>query len=52
MVIQHGKVKGAICIGETDLSEVLENLIMDGLDVSAFGPEIVSGSVDLDDVFD
>ena len=52
VVIQHGKVKGAICIGETDLSEVLENLIMDGLDVSAFGPEIVSGSVDLDDVFD
>jgi hypothetical protein len=52
VVIQHGKVKGAICIGEMDLSEVLENLILDGLDVSAFGSDIISGCVDLDDVFD
>jgi NADPH-dependent 2,4-dienoyl-CoA reductase/sulfur reductase-like enzyme len=52
VVIQHGKVKGAICIGKTDLSEVLENLILDGLDVSAFGADIISENVDLDDIFD
>ena len=52
VVIQDGKVKGAICIGHTEPSEVLENLIMDGLDVSAYGSDIVSGSLDLEDVFD
>ena len=49
---KDGTVKGAICIGHTDTSEVLENLIMDGLDVSAYGSDIVSGSLHLEDVFD
>jgi NADPH-dependent 2,4-dienoyl-CoA reductase/sulfur reductase-like enzyme len=52
VVIQGGKVKGAICIGETGLSEVLENLIMDGLDVSSYGADILSHQLDLDDLFD
>ena len=52
VVLQGGRVKGAICVGETttDLSEVLEHLILDGLDVSAFGDEILT--IDLEDVFD
>ena len=50
VVLQGGRVKGAICIGETDLSEVLEHLILDGLDVSAFGDELLT--IDLEDIFD
>jgi hypothetical protein len=52
VALQGGRIKGAICIGDTDLSETLENLIMDGLDVSDYGPDILDPAMDLDDVFD
>ena len=43
---------GAVLIGNTEYEEVFENLILDGLDLSAFGPELLSPDVDLDQVFD
>ena len=52
VVLKDGKVKGAICIGDTGLEETLENLIMDGIDVSCFGPDILDPDCDLDDIFD
>lgn len=30
----------------------MENLILDGLDVSQYGPSILDPDVDLDDIFD
>lgn len=52
VVIQDGRVRGAVCIGETGLEETLENLILDGIDVSAFGADILDPDVGIDDVFD
>lgn len=52
VVLKDGKIKGAICIGDTGLEETLENLIMDGIDVSCFGPDILDPECDLDDIFD
>ena len=52
VVLKHGRIKGAICIGETGLEETLENLIMDGIDVSSFGPHILDPDCDLYDIFD
>lgn len=44
--------QGAILIGETDLEETFENLILDGLDLSAIGPHILNPDIELDHVFD
>lgn len=52
VLLKNGKIKGAICIGETGLEETLENLIMDGIDVSSFGPDLLDPDCGLDDIFD
>lgn len=39
-------------IGETDLEETFENLILDGLDLSAYGPVLLDPEVELDHMFD
>lgn len=52
VVLHDGRVRGAICIGETGLEETLENLILDGIDVSAFGADILDPDAGIDDVFD
>lgn len=36
----------------TDLDETLENLILDQLDVSAYGPELLDPEAELDHIFD
>lgn len=51
-VIQGGRVRGALLIGEVDAAETFENLILNGLDVSRFGVELVDPTVDMDDYFD
>ena len=35
-----------------DLEETMENLVMDGLDVSQYGPALLDPDVELDHVFD
>eukprot|EP00894_Picocystis_sp_ML_P005256 jgi/Pico_ML_1/55773/g1415.t1 len=42
--------KLCICTGE--LEEVFENLILDKLDLSPFGPDLLDPRVDLDAIFD
>ena len=39
-------------IGDTDLEETFENLILDGLDLSGYGAAILDPDVELDHVFD
>lgn len=51
-VLQNGKLQGAILIGETDLEEMCENLILDQLDLSPFGDDILNPDIDIDDYFD
>lgn len=53
VVVERGRVRGALLIGDADLSETYENLILDRLDVSHIAlAELVDPSVDLEDYFD
>jgi NADPH-dependent 2,4-dienoyl-CoA reductase/sulfur reductase-like enzyme len=52
VVIEGNKLRGAILIGDTELSETYENLILDGLHVGHLGAELVDPSIDLADYFD
>lgn len=43
---------GAVLIGETELEETFENLILDGLDLSMYGPALLDPHMELDHIFD
>ncbi len=51
-MLKDGKVKGAILIGETDLEETFENLILNQTDVGHLGEELLNPDVDIEDYFD
>lgn len=51
-VMQNGRLQGAILIGETDLEEMCENLILDQIDLTPFGDDILNPDIDIDDYFD
>ncbi|XP_041972820.1 pyridine nucleotide-disulfide oxidoreductase domain-containing protein 1 [Aricia agestis] len=51
-VIKDGRLQGAILIGETDLEEMCENLILDQIDLTPFGDDILNPDIDIDDYFD
>ncbi|XP_050677087.1 pyridine nucleotide-disulfide oxidoreductase domain-containing protein 1 [Leptidea sinapis] len=51
-VLKNGKLQGAILIGETDLEEMCENLILDQIDLTLFGDDILNPDIDIDDYFD
>lgn len=52
VLLLRGKMQGAVLIGETDLEETFENLILDCLDLSGYGPELLDPDIELDHVFD
>lgn len=43
---------GAVLIGETDLEEAFENLILDGLDLSSYGPALLDPDLEIGHIFD
>ncbi len=45
-------MRGAVLIGETELEDTFENLILDGLDLSCYGPALLDPNIELDHVFD
>jgi NAD(P)H-nitrite reductase large subunit len=51
-VVHQGRVQGALLIGETDLEETFENLILNQIDVSPFGENLINPDIDIDDYFD
>lgn len=51
-VLKDGRLHGAILIGETDLEEMCENLILDQIDLTPFGDDILNPDIDIDDYFD
>lgn len=51
-IIVDGRVKGAILIGETGLEETTENLILNQLDVSGYGDDLLDPNIDIEDYFD
>ncbi|XP_059470372.1 pyridine nucleotide-disulfide oxidoreductase domain-containing protein 1 [Neocloeon triangulifer] len=52
LIISNGKVHGAVLIGNTELEETCENLILNQLDVSALGDDLLNPDVDIEDYFD
>jgi NAD(P)H-nitrite reductase large subunit len=52
LVLQNGRVVGAILIGETDLEETFENLILNQIDVSMLGEDLLNPDIDIEDYFD
>ena len=51
-VMKQGKMQGAILIGETDLEETFENLILNQMDLSNYGEELLNPDIDIEDYFD
>ena len=52
LVVFKGKVVGALLLGDTELEEVFENLILDRLDVSGLGMDLLDPNIDIGDYFD
>lgn len=51
-ILVDGRLQGAILIGETGLEETTENLILNQLDVSLYGDDLLNPDIDLEDYFD
>lgn len=51
-VLENNKLQGALLIGDTDLEETCENLILNQLDLSPFGDDILNPDIDIEDYFD
>jgi NAD(P)H-nitrite reductase large subunit len=51
-VMKNGRMQGAILIGETDLEETFENLILNQMDLSIYGEDLLNPDIDIEDYFD
>lgn len=52
LIVLNKKIIGAMLIGDTDLEEVYENLILNELDVSSYGMSLLDPNIDIEDYFD
>ncbi|XP_069819823.1 pyridine nucleotide-disulfide oxidoreductase domain-containing protein 1 [Dendropsophus ebraccatus] len=52
VVLHGGRMMGAVLIGDTDLEETFENLILNGMDLSAYGEDLLDPNIDIEDYFD
>lgn len=52
LVLRNGRIQGALLIGETDLEETFENLILNQIDVSQYGEDLLNPDIDIEDYFD
>ncbi|XP_022167553.1 pyridine nucleotide-disulfide oxidoreductase domain-containing protein 1 isoform X2 [Myzus persicae] len=52
LVLQNGRVVGAMLIGDTDLEEMCENLILNKIDVTNLMDDLLDPNIDIDDYFD
>ena len=52
VLLLRGRMMGAVLVGETGLEETFENLILGGVDLSRFGPELLDPEFDVADYFD
>lgn len=51
-VLRDGRLQGAVLIGNTDLAETCENLILNQLDLTPYGDDILDPNIDIEDYFD
>ncbi len=52
VVLSGGRMVGAVQIGETDLEETFENLILNQMDLTPYGEELLNPDIDIEDYFD
>lgn len=52
VLMLKGTMIGAVLIGETEMEEAFQNLILDQLDLSDLGPSILDPDTEVDHVFD
>ena len=52
LIVKEGRAQGALLIGDTNLEETFENLILTQLDLSGYGDELLDPSIDIEDYFD
>ncbi|XP_077026362.1 pyridine nucleotide-disulfide oxidoreductase domain-containing protein 1 [Tamandua tetradactyla] len=52
VVMQNGRMMGAVLIGETDLEETFENLILNQMNLSSYGEGLLDPNIDIEDYFD
>ncbi|KAG7215937.1 hypothetical protein INR49_031533 [Caranx melampygus] len=52
VVLSGGRMVGAVLIGETDLEETFENLILNQMDLTPYGEELLNPDIDIEDYFD
>ncbi|XP_051546842.1 pyridine nucleotide-disulfide oxidoreductase domain-containing protein 1 [Myxocyprinus asiaticus] len=52
VVLTGGRMMGAVLIGDTDLEETFENLILNQMDLSRYGEELLDPNIDIEDYFD
>lgn len=50
--MRDGRMQGALLIGETDLEETFENLILSQIDLSQFGEHLLDPNIDISDYFE
>ena len=50
--MKEGKMQGAVLVGETDLEETFENLILNQMDLSDYGADLLNPDIDIEDYFD
>ncbi|KAJ8945460.1 hypothetical protein NQ314_009212 [Rhamnusium bicolor] len=51
-VLENNRLQGAVLIGDTDLEEMAENLILNQIDLSPYGDDILNPDIDIEDYFD
>ncbi|XP_066260629.1 pyridine nucleotide-disulfide oxidoreductase domain-containing protein 1 [Euwallacea similis] len=51
-IIQDHKLQGAVLIGETDLEEMCENLVLNQINLEPYGDDILNPDIDIEDYFD
>ncbi|KAK9709610.1 Rubredoxin NAD+ reductase C-terminal domain [Popillia japonica] len=52
LILQNGKLQGAVLVGDTDLEEMCENLILNQLDLSDYKEDLLNPDIDIEDYFD
>ncbi|CAL9682955.1 unnamed protein product [Knipowitschia caucasica] len=52
VVLSGGRMVGAVLIGDTDLEETFENLILNQMDLTSYGEDLLNPDIDIEDYFD
>lgn len=52
VVLKEGRVQGALLVGDTDLEEVMENLILNRINIYHIGVDLLNPDLDIGEYFD